>query len=231
MFCLGWDHSFSLLMLYSQICDRVQCCEVSGHLIAGLKHIVFCFVSHLFASNFNAHSGDLIVWGLSTWARWSNIKWRWLGKSICVPLCDVDCLDACNTCNTNIAQAGSLQVCSRCFDSLVMIPVFPPIIMSWPVWQMWSPGRDSKGNSELQLFLPYKISCIRGSLEIPILSLITRRLSADIWPGLARVVPMRSLARARDQVSSSDSGLSVQIRTCQWSVYRLFFYRELKIEN
>ena len=60
--CFVWaDRSFSVLMLYSQICDRVQCCEVSGHLIAGLKHIVFCFVSHLFASNFNAHLGDLIV--------------------------------------------------------------------------------------------------------------------------------------------------------------------------
>ena len=128
-------------------------------------------------------------------------------------LCDVDCLGACNTCNTNIAQAGSLQVCSRCFDSLVMIPVFPPIIMSWPVWQMWSPSRDSKGNSELQLFLPYKISCIRGSLDIPWLSLITRRLTADIWPGLARVIPMRSLGRARDQVSCSEQTQDSQSRS------------------
>ena len=40
----------------------IGCCEVSGHLIAGLKHIVFCFVSHLFASHCNTHSWDLIVW-------------------------------------------------------------------------------------------------------------------------------------------------------------------------
>ena len=37
----------------------MACCEVSGHLIAGLKHIVFCFVSHLFASHCFEHTQTL----------------------------------------------------------------------------------------------------------------------------------------------------------------------------
>ena len=47
---------------------------------------------------------------LLLWEWWSNINWRWLEK-IFVFRCDVDCLGTCNTCNTNIARAGSLQVC------------------------------------------------------------------------------------------------------------------------
>ena len=48
---------------------------------------------------------------------------------------------------------------------------FPPQPSVHQTRQPTNAGRDIKGISELKLILPYEISCIKGSSEIPLISL------------------------------------------------------------